>query len=138
METRPRPTIRTISKTPSTPRLRWPVSEHFHLQSARSRAPRDDCRLCHTVLAATNKCLAQTNKSDTRAKATDKRRSDTGSAAQFRALAKLAKGKTRYWISAAGLLNDHWYVGSPPSSDVPAGPLRPWSRRGRRTTPALT
>jgi len=53
-------------------------------------------------LARQNKCLAQTNKSDTRAKATDKRRSDTGSAAQFRALAKLAKGKTRYWISAAG------------------------------------
>src|SRR5262249_61635840 len=30
-------------------------------------------------------------------------------------------------VSAAGLLNDYWYVGSPPSSDVPAGPLRPWS-----------
>src|SRR5262249_12889778 len=29
METRPRPTTRTISKTPSTPRLRWPVSERF-------------------------------------------------------------------------------------------------------------
>src|SRR5215510_7136949 len=28
METRPRPT-RTISKTPSIPRLRWPVSERF-------------------------------------------------------------------------------------------------------------
>jgi len=59
METRLRPTTQTISKTPSTPRLRWPVSEHFRLQSARSRSPRDDCRLCHTVLAATNKCLAQ-------------------------------------------------------------------------------
>ena len=27
--------------------------------TARSRSPRDDCRLCRTVLAATNKCLAQ-------------------------------------------------------------------------------
>src|SRR5437870_114071 len=34
-------------------------------------------------LARQNKCLAQTNKSGTRAEATDKRRSDTGSAAQF-------------------------------------------------------
>src|SRR5215471_8977553 len=29
METRPRPTTRTIWKTPSIPRLRWPVSERF-------------------------------------------------------------------------------------------------------------
>src|SRR5262249_61945212 len=29
METRPWPTTRTISKTPSTPRLRWPVGERF-------------------------------------------------------------------------------------------------------------
>src|SRR6516162_5286850 len=71
METKPRPTTRTISKTPSIPQLRWPVSEHFQLQSARS--PRDDCRLCHTVLAATNKYLARSNKSRTRAKATKKR-----------------------------------------------------------------
>src|SRR5262245_58619481 len=27
METRPQPTTRTVSKTPSKPRLRWPVSE---------------------------------------------------------------------------------------------------------------
>src|SRR5215471_18288366 len=29
MDTRPRPTTRTIWKTPSIPRLRWPVSERF-------------------------------------------------------------------------------------------------------------
>src|SRR5215470_4528476 len=29
METRPRPTTRTISKTPLMPWLRWPVSERF-------------------------------------------------------------------------------------------------------------
>ena len=57
----------------SMPRLRWPVSEHFQLQSARSRSPRDDCRLCHTVLAATNKCLAQSNKSRTGPRPTKKR-----------------------------------------------------------------
>src|SRR5215831_19592657 len=75
METKARPTTRTISKTPSTPRLRLPVSEHFQLQSARSRSPRDDCRLCHTVLAATNKCSAQSNKSRTGREATKKRES---------------------------------------------------------------
>src|SRR5262245_51725988 len=31
METRPRPTTRTISKTPSIPRLRWPVGERCEL-----------------------------------------------------------------------------------------------------------
>jgi hypothetical protein len=36
-------------------------------------------------MAATNKSLAQTNKSHTRGKATDNQRSDTGSAAQLRA-----------------------------------------------------
>src|SRR6516164_9746695 len=30
METRPRPTTRTISKTPSIPRLRWPVPADNH------------------------------------------------------------------------------------------------------------
>ena len=34
-------------------------------------APRDDCRLRHTVLAVTNKCLAQSNKSRTGGKATN-------------------------------------------------------------------
>ena len=60
-------TVRRTDRTRPLPeiprRLKWPVSEHFQLQSARSRTPRDDCRLCHTVLAATNKCLAQSNKS---------------------------------------------------------------------------
>src|SRR5262249_2446794 len=42
METRPRPTTRTISKTPLMPWLRWPVSEHCALQPTRSRSPRDD------------------------------------------------------------------------------------------------
>src|SRR5258708_3814232 len=30
METRPRPITRTISKTPSVPRLRWPVTANNH------------------------------------------------------------------------------------------------------------
>ena len=51
------------SKTPLMPWSRWPVSKHCELQPTRSRSPRDDCRLCHTVLAATDKCLAQMNKS---------------------------------------------------------------------------
>src|SRR6516165_9551545 len=88
METRPRPTTRTTSKTPSTPRLRWLVSERF-LAIAKPTEPEvvplAAARPQPIVLAATNKCLAQTNKSGTRAKATDKRRSDTGSAAQLRA-----------------------------------------------------
>jgi hypothetical protein len=46
--------------------------------------------------------LAQTNKSGTRAKATDNQRSDTGSAAQFCAPAKLADGKTLYRVNTAG------------------------------------
>src|SRR5262245_60615574 len=99
---------RGVAKAKAMPPLRTtipPLKRYCHANPARPPVR----------LARQNKCLAQTNKSDTRAKATDKRRSDTGSAAQFRALAKLAKGKTRYWISAAGLLNDHWYVGSPPS-----------------------
>src|SRR5262245_22155487 len=78
MEPRLRPTTRTISKMPSIRRLRWPVTEnckHCKLQPTRSRSPRDDCRLCHTVLAVTNKCLARSNKSRTRAKATKKRAS---------------------------------------------------------------
>jgi hypothetical protein len=45
-------------------------------------------------MASTNKCLAQSNKSPTESKAT-KTRKFSGSAAQFRALAKLANGKTR-------------------------------------------
>jgi hypothetical protein len=36
-ETRPRPTTRTISKTPSTPRLRWPVSELWKLHRTEPR-----------------------------------------------------------------------------------------------------
>jgi hypothetical protein len=44
-------------------------------------------------MASTNKYLAQSNKSRTGGKATKKK--FTGSAAQFRALAKLANGKTR-------------------------------------------
>src|SRR5262249_14170036 len=75
MEMRPRPTTRTSSKTPSIPRLRWPVSENCELQPTRPRSRRDDCRLCHTVLAATNKCLAQSNKSRTGCEATKKRES---------------------------------------------------------------
>src|SRR5215813_13929378 len=75
MEMRPRPTTQTSSKTPSIQRLRWPVSENCELQPTRSRSPRDDCRLCHTVLAATNKCLAQSNKSRTGCEATKKRES---------------------------------------------------------------
>ena len=51
-------------------------------------------------MAATNKCLR--NKSGTGNKATKKRRGFTGSAAHFRALAKLVNGKTRYRVSAAG------------------------------------
>src|SRR5262245_18477853 len=39
METRPRPTTQTNSKTPSPPRLRWPVGEHCELQPTRSRSP---------------------------------------------------------------------------------------------------
>jgi hypothetical protein len=52
------------------PWLRWPVSEHCELQPTRLRSPRDDCRLCHTVLAATNKSLAQSNKSPARHRST--------------------------------------------------------------------
>jgi hypothetical protein len=57
MEMRPRPTTRTISKTPSVPRSRWPVSERCELDR----------------LAAMNKCLAQNNKSRTGGNATKKR-----------------------------------------------------------------
>jgi len=39
----------------------------------RPRSPRDDCSRCRTVLAATNKSLAQSNKSPARGKATKKR-----------------------------------------------------------------
>src|SRR5262249_52966944 len=46
-----------------------------------------------------------------------------GSAAQFRALANLANGKTRCG-SALPATSNRWYVSSPPSSDVPARPLR--------------
>ena len=45
-------------------------------------------------MASTNKCLAQSNKSPTESNATKKRKF-TGSAAQFRALTKLANDKTR-------------------------------------------
>jgi len=51
-------------------------------------------------MASTNKCLAQSNKSGTGSKATKKRKF-TGSAAQFRALAKLANGKIRYPVGPA-------------------------------------
>ena len=94
METRPRPTTLTISKTPSIQQLGWPVGESFTIQSCgiagtsgncragqsrASRAPAfDDFSSCHTPLAATNKCLAQNNKSRTGGPATNKR---TGSAA---------------------------------------------------------
>jgi hypothetical protein len=43
------PTTRTISKTPSIPRLRWPVSERFQAiteptePEVRPRSSRDDC-----------------------------------------------------------------------------------------------
>ena len=47
-------------------------------------------------MASTNKCLAQSNKSRTGGKATKRGREFTGSAAQFRALTKLANDKTRY------------------------------------------
>ena len=50
-------------------------------------------------MAATNKCLAQSNKSGTGSKATKSRRSLPG---RFSALAKLVNGKTRYRVSAAG------------------------------------
>ena len=38
-----------------------------------SRSPRDGCTSCHTILAATNKFLAKSNKSQTGVKATKKR-----------------------------------------------------------------
>jgi hypothetical protein len=44
-------------------------------------------------MAAKSKCLAQMNKSGTDGYAIKKQRSHTGSAAQFRALAKLANGQ---------------------------------------------
>jgi len=47
-------------------------------------------------MAPTRKYLAQSNKSPGRGQATKKRRSHTGSAVQFRALAKLVNGQTRY------------------------------------------
>src|SRR6516165_5037150 len=56
MEMRPRRTTRTISKTPSMRRLRWPVGER--------------CKLDR--LAATNKSLAQNSKSRTGANATNR------------------------------------------------------------------
>jgi hypothetical protein len=55
--------------------LRWLVGEHCELQPIRSRSPREDCCLCHTVLAAANKCSAQSNKSRTGREATKKRES---------------------------------------------------------------
>jgi hypothetical protein len=42
------------------------------LKRSRSRSSRDDCSPCHTVLAATNKCLARSNKSRARGRATKK------------------------------------------------------------------
>jgi len=45
-------------------------------------------------MASTNKCLAQSNKSPTESKR-PKRGKFTGSAAQFRALTKLANDNTR-------------------------------------------
>src|SRR6516165_1362852 len=88
METRPRPTTRTISKTPSILRLRWPVSERCELQRtelgdgtrrnlmslpSQPHSPRDDYSPFPTVLAATNKCLAKSNKTRTARGATKKR-----------------------------------------------------------------
>src|SRR5262245_53370451 len=75
METRPRPTTQTNSKTPLMPWLRWPVSEHCALQPTRSRAPRDDCRLMPHSSGSGDKCLAQINKSRTGCEATNKRES---------------------------------------------------------------
>ena len=61
----------------ATPPVGWTGPHPYSLinQSARSRSPRDDCCLCHTVLAAANKCLAQSNKSRTGREATKKRES---------------------------------------------------------------
>jgi len=50
---------------------------------------------CHTVMAATNKCLAQSNKSRTGGKATKKRRSLPAARRNFVPLAKLVNGKIR-------------------------------------------
>ena len=88
METRRRPITRTISKTPSILRLRWPVSERCELQRtelgdgtrrnlmslpSQPHSPRDDYSPFPTVLAATNKCLAKSNKTRTARGATKKR-----------------------------------------------------------------
>ena len=72
----------SLESPPSILRLRWPVSERLsctarnwdviwpELKVARpTRSPRHDCS---HVLAATNKCLAQSNKSRIRRKATNK------------------------------------------------------------------
>ena len=61
-------------------------------------------------MAATNKCLAQSNKPGTGSKATKKRRS---SPAMSQRQDLLSGQRCR-------LLHDRWYVSSPPSSDVPA------------------
>src|SRR5262249_21261899 len=37
METKPRPSTRTISKTPSIPRLRWPISENSRPGSGKDK-----------------------------------------------------------------------------------------------------
>jgi hypothetical protein len=49
---------------------------------SRSRSSRDDCSPCHTVLAATSKCLARSNKSRGGSQATKKR--ETPGSAKYR------------------------------------------------------
>ena len=77
-------------------------------------------------MAATNKCLAQSNKSGTGSKATKKR----GSLPAMSQRQDLLSGQR------CRLLHDRWYVSSPPSSDVPAGPL-PAMERGAAGVAAL-
>src|SRR6516164_7324820 len=90
METRLRPTTRTILKRPSIPRLRWHVSERckrcavhgwngdWHRQNLSQLSSRFHREI--PTLATMNKCLApsseylpRTNRSGTRAEATNKR-----------------------------------------------------------------
>src|SRR6516165_274021 len=71
-------TDRPAAPQPST----WPGGP----KPSRSHSPCDDCGPCHTVLAATNKCLAQNNKSRTGGEATNKQfyRGSTGRALRLR------------------------------------------------------
>jgi len=53
-------------------------------------------------MAPTNKCLAQSNKSCTGGKATKEAENPSRQRGAVSLLAKLANGKTRYRVSAAG------------------------------------